>query len=144
MSKRAYRVVAGIEDGQWWLTSYFEYGYLDDGSNHDDVEWKGTGEYEVPTEGPAFEYLKGRYANEVIYDRHTKFEYDETYLPAGTPVRVYGGCAKAKNGGAVVERVFEQWRLVRYELEGSFKRLTGRKTTVGWYHVGSMDERKEK
>jgi len=85
MTKRARKVVAGLEEGQWWLTTFFDYGEGDDS-----VEWDGDccGEIlpsdGVPNEEVAFKYLTRRYGGTVAYDRHTHFEYDETYLPVGT------------------------------------------------------------
>lgn len=145
MVERAHRVVAGIEDGKWWLTTYFAMYGLSDGPSHDDVEWKGFDEYEVPTEDRVFEYLGERYGSSVIFDLCTKFEYAETHLPVGTPVDGIprSPCAEEPPVGKV-EAVCGPWRLVRYELSNSFKRLSGRETTVGWYSVFELGEKREK
>jgi hypothetical protein len=138
MTKRARKVVAGIEDGKWWLTTYFEYG-----SSCDDVEWKGFDEYEIPTEDRAFEYLRERYRSSVIFNNCTKFEYAETHLPVGTLVNGIprSVCAEEPPVGKV-EVVCGIWRRVRYELSALYKRLSGRETTSGWYSVFELGEKR--
>lgn len=145
MAKRARLVIAGLEEGRWRFTTFFDCG-IDINSAEWDGDWCGktSNDPNVPNEEIAFKYLSRRYGGAVMYDFHTRFEYDETYLPVGTPVKFYVACmdTKSKSEKPKVIAVCKQWRLVRYPLNDHYARLAGRRFATEWKSVFDLVEKR--